>query len=446
MKQFQKRFIVKMVSWVLVFLLFYGNPLLFSQENQEDQLGGLFKWITIDYQKGRYREVLKDLELLLSYFDEDSDKKKNGKREILKGKIYLLMGVTYEKLGQVHKAKENYRLSKEILASQNAAMKIDNLDFSQLEEYQRIMMENKVPVASVAREGIIEKPAVLKKKKHLSPLLVIGGTVVIVGLAAALLLNKKRSEEIDVVINYDVHELGIEWVEIPAGEFMMGDNFNEGDFDEQPVHAVYLDEYYISRYEITFDQYDKFCEETHREKPADWDWGRGNRPVINVSWGDAKAFCDWLSRKIVREIHLPTEAQWEKAARGTDQRRYPWGNSSPDSSKTNHNTDYKTHPVGSYPDGISPYGVHDMAGNVAEWCLDQYDPYYYTASPYNNPKNIPYDPIGRVNYVIRGGSWYNEEERSVRCADRNHGHYYWGVSSANNLKTSYYGFRIVLER
>jgi len=193
--------------------------------------------------------------------------------------------------------------------------------------------------------------------------------------------------------------LGIGWIDIPAGEFQMGDNFNEGTPHQRPVHTVYLDAYKISRYELTFDQYDRFCDDTGRSKPGDH-WGRGNQAVINVSWNDAKAFCDWLSQKTGKDIHLPTEAQWEKAARGTDQRRYPWGNSSPDCSKAN----YKpcgtgTKPVGSHPLGVSPYGVHDMAGNVIEWCSDWYSSDYYSNSPSNNPTG----PSSGTNRVRRGG-------------------------------------------
>lgn len=195
----------------------------------------------------------------------------------------------------------------------------------------------------------------------------------------------------------------VEWIKIPAGEFKMGDNIGVARPDDVPVHKVYLDEYYISKYEVTFDQYDKFCEETSRTKPSDDNgWGRGNRPVIRVTWNDANAFCNWLSQKTGKNIHLPTEAQWEKAARGTDQRKYPWGNSNPSCSLVNydHCRD-KTLPVGSYPSGVSPYGVHDMAGNVTEFCQDWYDSSYYSISPYKNPTG----PSSGSERVERGGNW-----------------------------------------
>jgi formylglycine-generating enzyme required for sulfatase activity len=219
--------------------------------------------------------------------------------------------------------------------------------------------------------------------------------------------------------NFDTRELGIEWIEISAGEFKMGDNFNVGDSNERPVHAVYLDRYEISKYEVTFEQYDRFCDETSRAKPGDAGWGRADRPVINVSWNDAKAFCDWLSEKTGKNIHLPTEAQWEKAARGTDQRKYPWGNDPPDCSKANylHCSD-KTMAVGSYPAGVSPYGVHDMAGNVWELCSDWYADHYYLASPYENPSG-PVDPPFGMLKAERGGGWMATTS-SIRCTVRSY--------------------------
>lgn len=196
----------------------------------------------------------------------------------------------------------------------------------------------------------------------------------------------------------------IEWVQIPAGNFQMGDNFNEGESDELPVHTVYLDTYYISKYEVTFKEYDEFCDATGRTKPSDEGWGRGARPVINVSWADANAFCDWKSGETGENIYLPTEAQWEKAARGTDQRRYPWGNDSPDSYLANYNRNVeKTMPIGYYPSGVSPYGIHDMAGNVYEWCSDWYDDNYYSGSPTNNPQG----PSSGFFRVLRGGCWHS---------------------------------------
>jgi len=151
-------------------------------------------------------------------------------------------------------------------------------------------------------------------------------------------------------------------------------------------------------------------------------------------------FCSWLSRKTRKNIHLPTEAQWEKAARGTDQRRYPWGNSPPDCSKANCNNCYnQTRPVGSYPTGVSPYGVYDMAGNVAEMCLDQYNKNFYGMSPYNNPINTNESIYVQLRViVIRGGSWSGDDIIGCRAADRGQ------INIANSSNTL--GFRLVMER
>jgi sulfatase modifying factor 1 len=202
-------------------------------------------------------------------------------------------------------------------------------------------------------------------------------------------------------MEFDI-SIGIQWIDIPAGQFQMGDNFNIGDANERPVHTVYLDDYKISKYEINFDQYIRFCNDTGRFKPGSEGWGEGNRPVINVSWYDARDFCNWLSEKTGKNISLPTEAQWEKAARGTDQRRYPWGNEAPSCSIVNYiNCENMTMPVGSYPAGASFYGVHDMAGNVWEWCSDWFGSDYYSISPSNNPQG----PAAGTQRVRRGGAF-----------------------------------------
>jgi len=220
-------------------------------------------------------------------------------------------------------------------------------------------------------------------------------------------------------------------VYIPEGEFTMGSN----DYtDEKPIHTIYLEGYWIGKYEVTFAQYDKYCEETKKDKPDDEGWGRGDRPVINVSWNEAVEYCKWLSDKTELNFKLPTEAQWEKAARGTDSRMYPCGYGEPDETLANFAGKIgRTSPVGSYPQGASPYGLLDMAGNVWEWCEDWYDIDYYKESPDRNPQG----PKSGTARVVRGGGWsYNTE--SIRCAYRN--------GSDPSYRSVHVGFRLCQDK
>jgi formylglycine-generating enzyme required for sulfatase activity len=204
---------------------------------------------------------------------------------------------------------------------------------------------------------------------------------------------------------------GAAMVYIPEGEFIMGSDKSRdsrADDDELPQRKVYLDGYWIYKYEVTVAQYRKFCNETGRQMPPvepSWVW-QNNHPIVCVTWDDAVAYCNWAG------VQLPTEAQWEKAARGTDGRIYPWGNVW-DASKCNNLNTKQTTPVGSYPAGASPYELMDMAGNVWEWCADWYDANYYASAPAQNPPG----PSSGTERVLRGGSWYYGPNL-VRVADR----------------------------
>lgn len=211
---------------------------------------------------------------------------------------------------------------------------------------------------------------------------------------------------------------GAEMVWVPAGEFLMGSVDADISWlierkpklrrelfhDEMPQHKVYLDGYWIYKYEVTVAQYRKFCTETGRKMPEQPAWSGDNYPVVNVTWYDAVAYAQWAGAQ------LPTEAQWEKAARGADARRYPWGNDW-NEERCNNWSDTNpagsgfhgkcAAPVGSYPGCVSPYGAQDMAGNVWEWCQDVYDPGYYAKSPTKNPTG----PEKGEFRVLRGGSW-----------------------------------------
>jgi formylglycine-generating enzyme required for sulfatase activity len=242
--------------------------------------------------------------------------------------------------------------------------------------------------------------------------------------------GKTATTEKDLRLGEKVFLDDLAMLYIPGGESRIG--FNEEGAEGVVVVLAKLDPFWIGKYEITFDQYDRYCEEAGQEKPADEGWGRGKRPAINVSWQDADGYCQWLSTKTGRTFTLPTEAQWEKAARGTQLSIYPWGNSAPDCGKANYkDCRNQTVPVGSYPGGVSFYGVHDMAGNVWEWVKDWYDKDYYKNCKYENP-------VGSAEgfqKTFRGGDWTRPAEE-IKTTTR----FY---NSPNN-KGNGIGFRVVM--
>lgn len=225
-------------------------------------------------------------------------------------------------------------------------------------------------------------------------------------------------------------------VYVPPGKFPMG---SDTDYkDEKPVHEVHLDGYYIDKYEVTWRQWrlsglglpkDINGAPIGEFKPV---WGRGDElPVTYIDWYDANNYAEWAGKR------LPTEAEWEKAARGTDGREFPWGDEEP----TFDHAIWKDHPIGKEGPapvdccaaGASPYGVFNMAGNAFEWCADVYDSKYYASSPSTNPIN---EKPGQ-HYVLRGGSFVLEIE-DLRTALRNR---QWPQEGQD-----YVGFRLVLSQ
>ena len=196
---------------------------------------------------------------------------------------------------------------------------------------------------------------------------------------------------------------GMTLVYVPAGEFLMGsaDADTGAASDEMPQHAVTLEAFWIDRTEVTAAQYRACVTSGKCGEPRCAGAGKGDHPVVCVSWQDAANYCAWAGRR------LPAEAEWEKAARGTDGRKYPWGNASPECAKANYRGKEGgcvggTAAVGSYPAGASPYGALDMAGNVWEWVNDRYDSSYYSSSPNSNPQG----PAAGTSRGLRGGAWY----------------------------------------
>jgi len=204
---------------------------------------------------------------------------------------------------------------------------------------------------------------------------------------------------------------------IPAGRFRMGDLQGGGDSNEKPVHRVWVDKFAMGRYEVTFAEYDHFAQATGRQKPNDQGWGRGKRPVINVSWDDATAYADWLSQQTGQKYRLPTEAEWEYAARAGTETKFWWGNQIGSNKANCWNDDcgdrFKyTAPVGSFQ--ANPFGLYDTVGNVWEWTCSEYQNRYNGQEKTCLSKNRAKSD-GR--FAVRGGSW-NSEARWARTADR----------------------------
>lgn len=238
------------------------------------------------------------------------------------------------------------------------------------------------------------------------------------------------------------NSIGDQMVFIPSVEYTMGSEALEAAPNERPLTKVMVSRFYLSRHLITNAQYEQF-DRAHSRKRAS---GAGDRhPVVYVSYTDAMKFCQWLGTRERRKYRLPTEAEWEYAARGTDGRKYPWGNYAGRGDLANFadkNTVFawsdrnlddgyaETSPVGAFPVGVSPFGIEDMAGNVWEWCLDYYEPYKGT------PKVNPHGPTNGTKRVYRGGSW-KSRFASLRTTTRS--------SNSPNYSCNDLGFRIVCE-
>ena len=228
-------------------------------------------------------------------------------------------------------------------------------------------------------------------------------------LASALPLVSPVSAQLDRLRRSKALELPptaeTTMVEIPEGPFTMGFDGTQALEDERPKHQVRLPTFFMDLHEVTTVQYASFLAATNRDAP--WQWNgvdlsqHSDRPVIGVDWSDADAYCRWKGKR------LPTEAEWEKSARGTDGRLYPWGDQSPTKNLANFALGARFSysqvlmPVQSYEQGKSLYGLYHMAGNVWEWVQDWYVANYYEVSPEHNPQG----PEQGQFKVLRGGSW-----------------------------------------
>ena len=220
-----------------------------------------------------------------------------------------------------------------------------------------------------------------------------------------------------------------EMIVVEGDSFRMGNPHKFGETDEGPTHSVFVSTFKIAKTETTVWQYQEFCKDTRRSMPASppWNW-IDNHPMVNVSWNDALAYCLWLTKKLGKTVRLPTESEWEFAASGGKNGKGDIYSGSSDIMLIAWNNDLKTHPVAKkYPNEL---GLHDMSGNVWEWCSDWYGP--YTAVPKINPTG----PKNGTFKVIRGGSW---EDENLYCRISNRSNY---MPTGRNIHN---GFRIVME-
>jgi formylglycine-generating enzyme required for sulfatase activity len=222
------------------------------------------------------------------------------------------------------------------------------------------------------------------------------------GIVASVVFSAMRMRSRTEIVGKD----GAPAAVIPTGTFIMGDD------EASPRREIFVDAFYLDRYEVTVARYAAFMKDTGNLKPPDqWDTvdlkNGGDLPVIGVTWQDASSYCRWAGRR------LPTEAEWEKAARGNDERQYPWGNSAPTPESARYGKPYENAVyrdgvarVGSYLHDTSPFGIFDLAGNVSEWSAD----WFSESVPEGDARN-PMGPDSGTNKVLRGGSWYEPAAR-----------------------------------
>lgn len=257
-----------------------------------------------------------------------------------------------------------------------------------------------------------------------------------IGNSKSVSVNQTAGTVTDLALTPGTPLVNIPLVNITGGNYQMGHTFATITHrDETPEHPVTLSNYSLSAYEITFAQYDAFCDATGRAKPADEGWGRGSRPVINVSWDDAVAFCSWAANQMGRHVRLPTEAEWEYAARQRGENIVYSGTSNDNQASTYAwyypQSGSKSQPVGTKtPNSL---GLYDMSGNVWEWCSDWYDIDYYSYCYNLGTVTNPAGPSSGVRRVYRGGC-FDDDLISIRAAYRGYGYF---TGNFNRLR----GFR-----
>src|SRR5579872_4622689 len=226
-------------------------------------------------------------------------------------------------------------------------------------------------------------------------------------------------------------------VEIPAGSFLMGSD--SGQDCERPIHRVSIDSFLLAATQVTNGEYQKFLQSTGTAPPPSWgdpNFNHPDQPVAGPSWHEAVRYCEWLSRQTGRRFRLPTEAEWEYAARGSvEQKQFSWGDDPPQS-LPDYATRWQTgpEPVARY--APNNFGLFDIGDNVHEWCNDWFDPNYYAISPERNPQGPEQCPMKPVRKSSRGGSW-RHHIKVARCSARS--------SIPPEFQYADYGFRVACD-
>jgi len=219
-------------------------------------------------------------------------------------------------------------------------------------------------------------------------------------------------------------------IQIPAGWFLMGSNSSQD--CERPIHRVWTDAFFLAATQVTNEEYERFLRATSTAAPPFWNdpnFNHSQQPVCGVSWHAAALYCEWLSSQTGRSYRLPTEAEWEHAARGgLEQKQFPWGDEPPQS-LPNYATRWQTGPEQVARYAPNAFGLYDIGDNVHEWCSDWYDPNYYATSPDRNPRG----PEQGTRKSSRGGSW-RHHIKAARCSARS--------SIPPEFQYADYGFRV----
>ncbi len=407
-KQYSKSFL-KSIDWAL--------QIAEEDRPQTVQQWGRSLWLQKPGQKFNLTQLYQSIMLTIKQFNR-----------WLLGSIILTIGLsvsyvfyTEQSLAELHKKTQELQREQQQSAAEKTTLQtaFETVQ-GQLEEARQVIETKQQFLTQLQNQHNVLQQTLEKKQWQLKK---------------TLFLKEKRKAAGEIIHDKEANGYyGPDMVWIPTGRFRMGDIQGQGESNEQPVHWITIKAFAIGRYEVTFAEYDRFANATGRKKPSDNAWGRGRRPVINVSWYDATAYAGWLSQQTGHQYRLPTEAEWEYAVRAGTLTQYWWGDEI--DFKLAHCYDcsdqwagQKTTPVGYF--AANPFGLHDTAGNVREWTCSEYE------EKYIGKEQDCMTHTKRFGYrVERGGSW-SHQAKEMRVSSRH--------KSLPEAHYSNVGFRLVRE-